>query len=90
MTHIVKSERWLGYAALLCAAFVVIVPRFSIYSQPFFGAAVICVAVLGVYSGMRGFFVGSKLSRVCAALTWPYWAWIIFSLLVALMRAKIR
>jgi len=90
MTHILKSDRWLGYGALISIALLFVVPRLSDTSQPALETALMGVAVFGLFAGLRGVFVGGKLSRVCAGLTWPFWAWMIYSLISALTRAKIR
>jgi len=79
MTHIIKSDRWLGYGALICAIAVII--SVSNAKLPAGQAGLlpviicICLGPLGFYLSMRGVFVGSWLSRVIAGLALIYFGW---------------
>jgi hypothetical protein len=94
MTHIVKSDRWLGYGALICA--VAVIFSFSNAKLPAGQAGLlpviicVCFGPLGFYFSLRGVFVGRWPNRVFAGLAlvyFGYWAlWIIHDLLTPLAR----
>jgi hypothetical protein len=94
MTHILKSNRWLGYAApvsiVLFLTLPLVLSPFIDTSSPVMATALLGLVVFGLFAAVRGLFVGSKWSRICAGLAWPFWAWALHSLVAALSRARIH
>jgi len=81
MIHMFKSDRWVGYAALTCAALVFLATRFYRGQEPLYILAFISLLVFGIYCGVRGLFSGTWLNRICAGLSMVYWSWIVYSFL---------
>jgi hypothetical protein len=94
MIHILKSDRWLGYAALVCAVVVTLLGWLDAYLSRGQSALVVipiyCLSPLGAYLAIRGLFGGSVSNRVCAGLALLFFVWIAYSLIMALNAAKIR
>ena len=94
MTHIFKSNRWLGYAALVSAAAVIALclvdSHFSRGQSLTVVSLIYCLSPLGAYFAIRGLFGGSVANRICAGLALLYFVWMIYSVVVALNAAKIR
>ena len=94
MFHIVKSDRWIGYAALICA--VVVFPADRILDSvdlearggliPFF--IFIILSPLGLYFALRGVFVGHWPSRVCAGVALVFFVWLVYSFIMELAGMK--
>lgn len=80
MTHMFKSNRWLGYAALICAALMFLTSRFRLGSEPLHVLAVISLFMFGIYCSVRGLFSGPWFNRICAGLAMVYWGWIVYSI----------
>jgi hypothetical protein len=90
MAHAFNSDRWLGYAALVCVALVIAVPRSGFLSADLLFVLTASLAVLGLYCGLRGAFLGGWLSRVCAGLSMVFWIWVIYSLMQACRSVRIK
>lgn len=78
MIKIHKSNGWTGYAALICAAVLTLVPlAFDFRRQDVAGLVfTICLGIFGLYFALRGLFLGSLPNRICAGVTLVYFAWI--------------
>ena len=75
--HIIKSERWLGYAALVCAVAVFFLLR--IIQPDGLRASVtdVILGPLGLGLALYGLFRGSSLpSRICAGIALVYFGWL--------------
>jgi len=78
MTHMFKSDRWLGYAALTCAALIFLATRFRPGPEPLYVLALISLLVFGICCGVRGLFSGTWLNRICAGLSVVYLTWRVY------------
>ncbi len=78
MPHMFKSSRWLGYAALTCAALMFFATRFHLGPEPLYILALISLLVFGIYCGVRGLFSGTWLNRICAGISLVYLIWMVF------------
>jgi hypothetical protein len=78
MTHTFKSGRWLGYAALTCAALLFCATRFRPGPEPLYLLALISLLVFGIYCGVRGLFSGAWLNRICAGVSVVYLIWMVY------------
>ena len=94
MIHILKSDRWLGYAALVCAVAVTLLDLLDAHFSHGPSASVVIpiylLSPLGAYLAIRGLFGGSAANRICAGLAVLYFAWVACSVIMALNAAKIR
>jgi uncharacterized membrane protein len=90
MVHIIKSDRWLGYAALVCAAIVILVPWLIQRESLAVVFVVYCLGPFGLFLALRGVFVGRWPSRICAGVALIFFGWLLYSFIAALMSAKIR
>jgi hypothetical protein len=94
MIHILKSDRWLGYAAFVCAIAVTLLglldTQFSRGQSALVVIPIYCLSPLGAYLAIRGLFGGSVANRVCAGLALLFFVWLAYSLIIALNAAKIR
>jgi hypothetical protein len=91
MKQILKSDKWIGYAALACAALVAITQKIVLVSgfvHVVHVMFIVCFGVFGLYCGVRGIFVGGRLSRICAGFSMLFWAWLIYTIIVVLMPVK--
>jgi prepilin signal peptidase PulO-like enzyme (type II secretory pathway) len=94
MFHIVKSDRWIGYAALICA--VVVFPANRTLDSvdpaaqggliPFF--IWLFLTPLGLYFALRGVFVGHWPSRVCAGVALVFFIWLVYSYIMEVAGMK--
>lgn len=74
-----QSDWWVGYAALTCAALLQLeqmllcATEFGLLGEVL--GVLIGVSLIGVgtYCGVRGVFVGPRISRICAGLSIFYW-----------------
>jgi hypothetical protein len=93
MIHILKSNRWTGYAALICAAVVTSLLWIDAHAHGETLAAIMtvyCLAPLGAYFAVRGLFVGSLPSRICSGLALVFFGWMLYSLIAGYTNARIR
>jgi hypothetical protein len=84
MIHAFHSDKWLGYAALACAALMLLQSRLAVGSVS--GRVIIALSlfVLGTYCAVRGMFIGRWPNRLCAALAVLFWVWMLYLLAAAL------
>ena len=88
MTHAFHSDKWLGYAALACAALMLLQWRLAVGSES--GRVIIALSlfVLGAYCAVRGMFIGRWPSRLCAVLAVLFWVWVLYVLAAALRAVR--
>jgi len=72
MIHILKSDKWFGYGALICVVFVFLTPWIVGVPEPTFSGYLIVGLIYGLVPvgfclSLRGVFVGNWLNRICAA-----------------------
>jgi hypothetical protein len=90
MTHILKSDRWLGYAALVLAAVVILTP-FIFRRDALVGFIdIYCLGPVGLYLSIRGLFVGHLPCRICAGLALVVFGWLLYSLIVTFSSVRIH
>jgi hypothetical protein len=77
MTHTFKSTKWLGYAALTCAALLFFATRLRPGPEPLYILAIISLFVFGIYCGIRGLFSGTLFNRVCAGASVFFLIWMV-------------
>ena len=90
MTHALNSDRWLGYATLICVVLTVVMPRCAFLPEDMRFALAASVAVLGLYCGLRGVLLGRWLSRACAGVSLVFWVWLLYSLMLAFRSVRIK
>ena len=92
MIQIRKSYGWTGYAALICAAVLTLVPlAFDFPHQEVAGLVfAICFGIFGIYFALRGLRLGSLPNRICAGVTLVYFAWIGCEIIVAILSVSRR
>ncbi len=80
MTHMFKSNKYLGYTALSCAALIFLATRLRPGPEPLYILALICLLVVGIYCSVRGLFSGTWSNRICAGLSvvWLIWMVLLF------------
>ena len=82
MIPILKSDKWFGYGALVCLAFVFLIPWIVPFPERTFGGYLVVGFVYGLVPvgfclSLRGVFVIGWLNRICAGI-----ALIIFSCVI--------
>jgi hypothetical protein len=90
MTHILKSDRWLGYAALAFAAVVILTPLIFRGDALIGFIDVYCLGPVGLYLSIRGSFVGRMPCRICAWLALGIFGWLLYSLVVTFSSVRIH
>ncbi len=78
MTHTLQSARWLGFAALTCAALLFFATRLRPGPEAWYLLAIISLLVTGIYCGVRGLFSGTWFNRICAAFSVVYLIWMVY------------
>jgi hypothetical protein len=90
MIYITKSDRWLGYTALVCAATAILM-FWNIRHELLAVAVMVCLGPFGLYLALRGLFVGSWLSRICAFVALAAFGWLTYMFIAAITaHAKIH
>jgi hypothetical protein len=76
MIKIHKSDGWTGYAALICASVLTLVPLAIDFRRQDVAGLVfaICFGIFGLYFALRGLFLGSLPNRICAGVALVYFA----------------
>jgi hypothetical protein len=88
MVHILNSDRWLGYAALICAVTVFLALRMMTPDAMAPVFIYVCLGPLGLYLAFRGVFVGRVTSRGCAGIALAYLGWLLYSQIYTLATVK--
>ena len=78
MVHELKSDRWLGYAALICATIVIAVVRFAPPSIVASNIVLISVGPCGLYLAIRSVLIGNMSNRICAGFALVFLGWLIY------------
>jgi hypothetical protein len=86
MVHIYKSDRWSGYASLICAVTVFLVPWvFDLRNHDLAGLAfAICFGTFGLFCALRSLRLGSLPNRICAGVALVFFAWILCEIAIAI------
>ena len=92
MIKVHKSDGWTGYAALICAAVLTLVPLAFDFRRLEVAGLVfaICFGIFGLYFALRGLRLGSLPNRICAGAVLVYFAWIGCEIVVAILSASRR
>jgi hypothetical protein len=88
--RIYSSDRWGGYASLMCAIVATCAPwAFDYRTQELTRSIIfLCFGLLGFYFALRGWRRGSLPCKICARLSLVYFVWCLCGIIVAILSAN--